>query len=284
MDPVDPDEINRVNRARWDELASIHGRGDRIYDVDALAGGADSRTRFEREAVAAALGTDPGGPLDGARILHLQSHIAFDSISMARLGAQVTAVDFSPVALERARELAQVCGVALETVESDATDLPGSLDGRFDLVYASIGAICWIGDIEAWMRAVAGALDEGGALVLYDCHPAVGMLKSVKPLEFGYSYGFGGPIVETEASSYADADVKLEAAESVSYQHSIGELVGAALAAGLVIERLDEFTEGEFDVWGDGDMEQEEDGMWRVRVHGTAFPLFFTLIARKPAA
>ena len=134
------------------------------------------------------------------------------------------------------------------------------------------------------MRAAAGALDDGGALVLYDCHPAVGMFKSVKPLEFGYSYGFGGPIVETEASSYADADVKLEAAESVSYQHSIGEVVGAALSAGLAVERLDEHTESEFDIWGDGDMEREEDGMWRVRVHGSAFPLFFTLIARKPGA
>lgn len=275
MDAVDP---TAVNRARWDELASIHGKGDRIYDVDALAAGADSRTRFERDAVAAAL----GGPLDGARVMHLQSHIGFDSISMARLGADVTAVDFSPVALARARELAELCGVELETVESDATALPRSLDGRFDLVYASIGAICWIGDIAAWMRAAAGALEGGGALVLYDVHPATGMFKSVKPLEFGYPYAFSGPIVEMETSSYADADTQLEAAESVSYAHSIGEIVGAALDAGLVIERLDEHTEGEFDIWGDGDMEQEDDGMWRVRVHGTAFPLFFTLIARKP--
>ena len=29
-------------------------------------------------------------------------------------------------------------------------------------------------------------------------------------------------------------------------------------------------------------MEQEGDGLWRVRLDGQAFPLFFTLIARKP--
>ncbi len=268
-----------VNRAHWDELASIHGKGDRIYDVDALAGGEDSRTKYERDAVAAAVGPD----LSGLRILHLQSHIAFDSISMARLGAEVTAADFSPVALERARELAAKCGVELETVETDATDLPSSLDGRFDLVYANIGAICWIEDLGAWMRAAAGALKAGGAFVLYEIHPACLMLETAKPPKFGYSYEFDGPQIDEEPGSYADANADVKARKTVSFAHSLGETVGAAIAAGLVIERLDEHTESEFDVWGDGDMEQEDDGLWRVRLDGQAFPLFFTLIARKPA-
>lgn len=203
---------------------------------------------------------------------------------MAHRGARVTAVDFSPVALERARSLAKLCDVELETVESDATALPRSLDGRFDLVYANIGAICWIGDIGAWMEGAAGALVEGGALVLHELHPAVGMFRSVKPLKFGYPYAFEGPQIESEEGSYADADAKVEAVESVTWAHSIGEIVGSALAAELVIERLDEHTESEFDFWGDGDIELEDDGLWRVRVDGTAFPLFFTLIARKPTA
>lgn len=280
MDSVDPTEVNRVNLAHWDELASIHGHGDRIYDVDALVGGEDFRTRYERDAVEAAVGSD----LNGVRILHLQSHIAFDSISMARLGAVVTAADFSPVALERAREIAGMAGVELETVEADATALPSSLDGGFDLVYANIGALCWIEDLDAWMRSAAGALADGGALVIYEIHPAALMLETANPPKFGFSYAFDGPQVDEEPGSYADGDADVEATKTVSFAHSIGETVGAALAAGLRIERLDEHMESEFDVWGDGDMVQEDDGMWRVRLDGQAFPLFFTLIARKPRA
>lgn len=275
-DAVDATEINR---AHWDELASIHGKGDRIYDTEALVGGWDSRTRYERDAVETAVGPD----LDGVRILHLQSHIAFDSISMARLGAEVTCVDFSEVALDRARELAERCGVEIETVRADATDLPDSLGGRFDLVYANIGAICWIEDLAAWMRAAAGALKPGGAFTLYEIHPACLMLETAKPPKFGYSYAFDGPQIDEEPGSYADADADVEAKKTVSYAHSISETVNAAIAAGLSIERLDEHLESEFDVWGDGDMEREDDGLWRVRLDGQAFPLFFTLIARKPA-
>ena len=35
------------------------------------------------------------GDVAGLDVLHLQSHIAFDSISLARRGARVTCVDFS---------------------------------------------------------------------------------------------------------------------------------------------------------------------------------------------
>jgi SAM-dependent methyltransferase len=275
---MEPVAATEVNLAHWDELASLHGHGDRIYDVEALVAGRDSRTKFERDAVAAAVGPD----LSGVRVLHLQSHIAFDSISMARLGARVTAADFSPVALERAAELAERCGVELETVQADATALPDSLSGRFDLVYANIGAICWIGDLAAWMRSAAGALVPGGALVLYEMHPYALMFDSTDPVKLGFTYAFDGPKEFNDPGSYADANADVKAVTTVNFSHSIGETVGAALDAGLVIERLEEHLESEFDIWGDGGMTEEEDGMWRVRLQGYALPLLFTLIARKP--
>jgi ubiquinone/menaquinone biosynthesis C-methylase UbiE len=70
---------------------------------------------------------------------------------LARRGARVTGVDFSPVALAKAADLAERCGVKVEWVQADAAELPHGLDARFDLAYATIGAIGWIEDIGAWM-------------------------------------------------------------------------------------------------------------------------------------
>jgi SAM-dependent methyltransferase len=265
-----------LNRRHWDELAEFHGNGDRIYDVDALLAGEDSRTAPEREAIAEAI-----GELEGRRIMHLQSHIAFDAISMANRGARVTAVDFSAVALAKARDLAGRAGVELETVESEATDLPTSLDERFDLVYANLGAICWIEDLEAWMRAAFGALVSGGKLALVDLHPLALMVEKVDPLELGFTYSFGR-IEETSHGSYADPDAEVDQTTTVSFAHSLGEIFGAARAAGFEVEQLREHLELEFDCWGDGDLKQEEDGLFRLRQDGYALPLLFTLIARKP--
>jgi hypothetical protein len=51
-----------------------------------------------------------------------------------RRGARVTGVDFSQVSQAKARRLAERCGVQVDRVEADATDLPASLHERFDLV------------------------------------------------------------------------------------------------------------------------------------------------------
>lgn len=266
-----------VNRSHWDSLAGAHGNGaDRIYDIDALLAGRDSRTRAEQEAIAEAI-----GDLPAKRVMHLQSHIGYDAVSMAHRGAEVTAVDFSAVALAKARDTAERCGVELATVEAEATSLPADLHGRFDLVYANTGAICWIEDLDAWMSSAEAALDVGGSLVLVDVHPLAQMVDSTDPLTLGFDYAFAGRFEEVQQGTYADPDADCQT-RTVVWAHSLGEIFGAATAAGLTVTRFSEHLELEFDPWGDGCLTHEDDGAFRLRQDGRALPLSFTLIARKP--
>ncbi len=115
---------HELNRASWDALAIAHGQ-DAYYDSEALVGGASSLVEEEEAALADAGCVE----LAGLRVLHVQCHLGFDSITLARRGARVTGVDFSAVALTRARSLADRCGVEVDWVRADATDLPASLDG-----------------------------------------------------------------------------------------------------------------------------------------------------------
>ena len=45
------------------------------------------------------------GELHGLEVLHVQCHIGTDTLSLSRLNAKVTVVDFSQVAIEEARRL-----------------------------------------------------------------------------------------------------------------------------------------------------------------------------------
>src|SRR4051794_27465855 len=155
-DPVD------TNRRYWNALADVHGQ-DAYYDSEALIAGESSLRDDEEAAVREAV-----GDVAGLDVVHIQCHIAHDSISLARRGARVTGVDLSPVALAKARDLAERCGVQLELVEGDAAALPSTLHGRFDLAYATIGVLCWIGDLGAWMRSAHAVLRPGGRLLLQD--------------------------------------------------------------------------------------------------------------------
>jgi len=57
--------------------------------------------------------------------VHRQCHIGTDTVSLARLGARLTGLDFSPAALQEARRIAERCGADLDFVESDVY---GALD------------------------------------------------------------------------------------------------------------------------------------------------------------
>jgi SAM-dependent methyltransferase len=272
---MDRSTARRINRAHWDALASVHGQ-DAYYDTEALVAGADSL----REAEAAGL-REAVGAVAGLDVLHLQCHIGFDSISLARRGARVVGVDFSPASLEKARALARRCEVDVEFVEGDATALPVELHNRFDLVYATIGVISWIDDITAWMRSAASALRGGGRLLLVEIHPLYNMLESVDPLKFDFPYADDGARTFDEPTSYAGPDLQVSSTGTVVYAHSLGEVVNAALAAGLRIERLEEHMEADFDPRGNI-LPAADDGRYELRVDGERLPVLFALVAGKP--
>src|SRR3954468_776544 len=271
----DPRTARRINRAHWDALASAHGQ-DAYYDTDALIAGADTLTDVEAAGIREAIGA-----VAGLDVLHLQCHIGFDAISLARRGARVVGADFSPASLEKARTLAKRCEVDVRFVEAEATTLPMELHNRFDLVYATIGVIVWIADLRAWMRSAAAALRGGGKLMLVDIHPMSQMVASVDPVSFDFPYAFDGPRIYDEPGSYAGADLAVSSTQTVEYGHSLGEIIMAALGAGLKIEHVQEHLEADFDPRGNL-LEPDEDGRYRVRVDGEMLPMLFTLVAAKP--
>jgi hypothetical protein len=141
--------------------------------------------------------------------------------------------------------------------------------------------LVWIDDVRAWMRSAAAALRGGGKLLLVEVHPLYTMMESVDPLRLDFPYVNDGPRAFDEPGSYAGADLSVAATASVNYAHSLGEIVNAALAAGLKIEHLEEHVEADFDPRGDV-LARDDDGRYRLRVDGELVPFLFTLVAAKP--
>ena len=84
------------NRAHWDELADHHPHTDH-YDVESFLQGQSTLRALERSELDAS----------GTRLLHLQCHFGLDTLSWVRDEGvhHATGVDFSPKAIETAREL-----------------------------------------------------------------------------------------------------------------------------------------------------------------------------------
>jgi len=265
-----PPNDRDINLANWNAWANVHGQ-DSYYDSASLIAGRDSLIDIEWAGVTEAI-----GDVAGRDVLHVQCHLAFDAITLARRGARVTGVDFSPAALAKARDLAGLCKVRLDLVEADVTDLPPGLHDRFDLAYATLGILCWIADVGAWMRSVARTLRPGGTLLLVDGHPFGGMIGGDPPT-FQFPYANDGPHHFESGASYA---VEV-ATKNVQYAHALGEIVTAAAGAGLRVRTLVEHLDTPIEVSGDG-ATKGDDGRFRRLLDGQPVPLLYTLIADRP--
>jgi SAM-dependent methyltransferase len=114
--------------------------------------------------------------LEGRYVCHLGCGTGGQTLELEKLGAFVTGVDPSAVALSQAR----VRGPSIAWVHAQLEELPLELKrGHFDLVYAGIGTLAQVSDLTELMHGVAGALRPGGGLVLFDTHPARRCLDAI---------------------------------------------------------------------------------------------------------
>src|SRR4051794_21570913 len=94
-------------------------------------------------------------------------------------------------------------------------------------------------------------------------------------------YAYDGPRRFDQRGASAVADAAVQVTAEVVYAHSLGEVVNAAIAAGLRIDALHELLETDLDPRGNV-LARGEDGRYRLEVSGERLPLIFTLIGTRP--
>jgi SAM-dependent methyltransferase len=261
-----------ANRANWDERVPIHVASD-FYDVEGFVGGVSSLDAFEVSEI--------GAIVKDRTLVHLQCHFGLDTLSLARLGASVTGLDFSAPAIAAARELAGVAGVEARFVEGNVYDAPALLGERYDVVYTGKGAINWLPDIEGWAGVLAAVCKPGGTVYVSEFHPFSWVFADEGlEVEYGY-FHTDEPVVFDEPGTYTDPDAVLRHTRTLEWAHPIGDIVSALVAAGLRIEFLHEFAHTHFQRWpfltrvGPARRYELPDSI-------PPLPLMFSLLATKP--
>lgn len=100
-------------------------------------------------------------PLKGRRAVDVGCGAGLLAEPLARLGAEVTAIDAAPENIEAARLHAQGQGLEIDYRVGGAE----ALDGRYDLV-TSMEVVEHVADVPAFIGGLAGALKEGGLLIM----------------------------------------------------------------------------------------------------------------------
>ena len=102
----------------------------------------------------------------------------------------MTGLDFSDVAIQAARDLAGRAGLAdrADFVCAPVADAIAVLGGgTFDLVYVSLGALCWLPSVDEWAGPGGRPPPPGRPAVLHEIHP-VSMALADDDLTLVYPY------------------------------------------------------------------------------------------------
>jgi len=249
-----------LNRAKWDERAPAHAASP-DYAVEQFV----ADPQFLSEVVRFDLPLL--GDIGGLRGVHLQCHIGTDTISLARLGATMTGLDFSGAAILEARRLSERCATPVDFVEADVYDAVAVLPpAGFDLVFTGIGALCWLPDVRRWATVVATLLRPGGRLFIREGHPMLWSIDETRSDALMIRYPYFEtvePIVDDEPGTYVATDVAFTHHVSHSWNHGLGEIVTALLEEGMQLTGL---TEHDRVPWNalPGQMQQVDLGEWRL--------------------
>ena len=113
------DEHYAINRAWWDERAPAHASSPdyAVQELIADPTRLSDVVRFDLPRL---------GDINGQRGIHLQCHIGTDTISLHRLGATMTGLDFSSESIAIARRIASDARADVTFVQTDVYSAPSA--------------------------------------------------------------------------------------------------------------------------------------------------------------
>ena len=261
----------RTNRRRWNELVDVHVRSEE-YNLEGFMAGESSLHSVELEAL---------GDVSGKKLLHLQSHFGLDAISWARLGAEVTGVDFSENAIQLARHLSEKLRTPARFIHSNIYDLPEVHDELYDIVYTSYGVINWLHDIYRWGEIVSHFLRPGGTFFITEFHPFLWVFEeegSELVVKYGYWPTPEPQFFEVEGS-YADRTAVLENKGNYEWVHPFSDVLNSLIRAGLTLQEVKEYPFSVDSIYAS--METDPDGYRRFKNKDYDLPIMFSVKAMK---
>ncbi len=264
---MDLNKAFETNKETWNQKVGIHAASD-FYGMDDFKKGKSSLNDYELKAL---------GDVSGKSLLHLQCHFGQDTLSWSRMGAKCTGVDLSDEAIKLAKQLNDELGQNTQFVCCNVLDTSQHVSEQFDIVFTSYGTIGWLPDLKPWAQMISERLKPGGVFYIVEFHPIAWMFDyTLSPPEMRYAYHQKEAIYEEYEGTYAEDGKTKMVSKEYGWNHSMSDVLGALLEAGLTIEFINEMDASPYDVFPD--LVKNKVGFYELKEK--LYPLLFEVKAR----
>jgi SAM-dependent methyltransferase len=235
MNTMQPGDYVEANRRMWNGLADIHAQDYGIKLIERVKTPGFSTFDDVEKRIFAQIG------LKDKAVIQPGCNNGVELISIKKAGAgRCVGIDISDKFIAQGKQLASAGCVDVDFVRSSVYDIPGDLEGQFDLVYITIGVLGWLPDLDRFFGIVSSLLKKDGQLFIYEMHPILNMFEAEKGLEVDASYFRREPFVEEETQDYMNP-ARVVKAVSYWFPHTLADVIGGCLSHGLNLTQFEEY-------------------------------------------
>lgn len=230
-----------ANKKQWNARVEGHVTS-KMYNVEGFMKGESALKKVELAGI---------GDVKGKRILHLQCHFGLDTLSLARMGAEIVGLDISDTAIDKANQIRDELNIKNASfVCSNLYDIRQHLSTseKFDMVFVSYGAVCWLPNLTEWGNIIDDYLKKDGEFYMVEMHPFIYTLNWDTFIP-EYHYFNKGGYEEMVETSY-DGETPLNLPEYF-WVHSLEEMMTPFLSKGYQLKAFKEHNYQTYDCFDD---------------------------------
>ena len=237
-------DYTKANKAAWEQAFAPHQRARKTDAADQLLEPGfsflDQYVLDELEQI----------QIRGKTVGQFCCNDGRELLSLVKLGAaSAVGFDIAENFVDEARRLADKSGLAAQFVATDILDIPDTYADAFDLLFVSIGALCWFPDLSTFFAQATRVLRPAGTLLVHEQHPFTDMLATedepefdpANPEKIAHSYFKNDPWVETQGIDYL-GKTQYESSPSYSFAHTLSEILNALAGHGFRLDKFEEFN------------------------------------------
>jgi len=258
-----------ANRRLWDNKTQIHVKSD-FYNMEGFMKGESSLRKLELGVL---------GDLSGKKLLHTQCHFGQDTLSLQRMGAECTGVDFSDKAVAQANALNTSLDLGAHFVCCNVLEMDQNIEELFDVVYTSYGVVTWLPNLNDWAEQISKRIKVGGTFYMIEFHPVLYMFEWEEDIiKYNY-FNPGKPVEEIEQGTYADKNADI-AMKEYWWSHSLEAILNSLIKNGFAIKEFKEYDYSPYEIFGGTGM-QRADQEYVFKHNNVSIPHVFSVVAEK---
>lgn len=262
----------KINKEHWENTASKNIESE-YYNLEKILDGGLSLSQVEIDAL---------GPVDGLTGCHLQCGFGLDTISISKLGARMTGLDFSVASINEATRLAAKCDANCSFHLQDILSPNWENARQYDFVYTSHGVLRWLSSLTAWANNIYKILKPKGRLFIFEIHPLVYRMKKIFP---GSGICIDGNYFDQSEKqkfikhTHAVANLGNYEGTVCHFDWKLSDIMNAVISSGLSIKEYQEYNACSYH--RKGLIPKQIDNLWYLENKVTPMPLSFSLSAQR---